>query len=68
MEDTSGSAAPQEAVDPEVHRMWRQYQMCQMLHCTPTQLDDQPAILMDWFWQFQRIESAIQESEMKKNA
>lgn len=28
--------------------MWRSYQACQMYHCSPTELDEVPARIIDW--------------------
>lgn len=36
-----------------------------MLHCTPTELDDQPAILLDWFLEFQCVEAKAERSLTK---
>lgn len=66
MEDTSGSREVQAAVDPEVYQMWRKYRLCDLMHCTPLELEEQPAVLLDWFMEFSSMEQDMQQAQIDK--
>lgn len=45
----------------DVQHMWRTYRLCRLLRCTPTELDAQPGVLMEWFLQFEKLENEMQQ-------
>lgn len=45
---------------------WRQFSACKMLGCTPTELDAQPASVIDDFLAIETMLHDMQEDEMRR--
>lgn len=50
----------------DVQSKWRTYRLCRLLRCTPTELDDQPSVLMEWFLQFDKLENDMQKEASER--
>jgi hypothetical protein len=46
--------------------MWRTYRLCRLLRCTPSELDGQPALLCEWFLQFDKLEMELQKEASER--
>ena len=46
--------------------LWREFRLCRLLRCTPTELEDQSAVKLDWFLQFDGMLAEIQDEENRK--